>query len=327
MVDIAEGTFKFGKTTEETVSERASLAPNLLNDFLKITKVRDAIPDRSVLAIPDTQIIGNCLKLLSSSAMRCAVVSTLNETPPRALFIVDAFDLAMTVLDAIGWTNNLADERVADMINAAREFLNRELSLVKLVSQKEPVNARISETSLFEVAALMTNGIHRVLITENGMVTNILSQSDIARVAVNRMDLLAPRARQRIDDTFLVTRPAETVKASETVVNALHLMRLRNVPGLPVVDDNGKLIASFSSTDILGITEDTFYTLALKIPDFLMKFYGFIKPPVVCLGTDTVENLLFKFVVYGIHRVFIVDENMVPKGVVTLTDVMKWLTI
>jgi len=180
----------------------------------------------------------------------------------------------------------------------------------------------------FEVATLMSNGIHRILITDNGMVTNVISQSDIIRAVVNRLDVMGRRARIRIDDTFLVTRPAETIENSQTVVNALHLMKQNGVSGIPVVDElSGKVIASFSSSDILGLTEDTFYTLALKIPDFLLKFYGFIKPPIVCLGSDTVENLFFKFVVYGIHRIFIVDENMTPKGVVSLTDVMKFLIV
>jgi CBS domain-containing protein len=284
------------------------------------------MPSRNVLAIPDIQTIGNTLQLLAANDLKCAVVANTFETPPRALNFVDTYDISMCVLDAIGWKSDLADERVGDMINAAMKFINKEVSLVQLISERDPINARTSDTPLFEIATLMSNGIHRVLITDNGMVTNIISQSDIIRAVVNRMDVVGRRARLRIEETQLVTKPVATIASTQTVVKALHLMRLKGVTGLPVVDElTGKVVASFSSSDILGLSEDTFYTLALKIPDFLLKFYGFIKPPIVCLGSDTVENLFFKFVVYGIHRIFIVDENMIPTGVISLTDVMKFL--
>jgi CBS domain-containing protein len=38
-----------------------------------------------------------------------------------------------------------------------------------------------------------------------------------------------------------------------------------------------------------------------------------------------VEIILYKYVVHKVHRIYIVDDDMVPIGVITLTDIMRFL--
>jgi len=94
---------------------------------------------------------------------------------------------------------------------------------------------------------------------------------------------------------------------------------------MAVVDKNGRLVANLSATDLLGLTEDNWAFLGLPVMEFLKRIHGYPKPPVFIRSYDTVETLLLKIVVHNVHRVYIVDEPMVPIGVLSLTDIMKWL--
>jgi CBS domain-containing protein len=52
---------------------------------------------------------------------------------------------------------------------------------------------------------------------------------------------------------------------------------------------------------------------------------GKIKPPVVTTLGDTIETLMNKFVQHKVHRVYIVDNNMIPTGIISMTDIMQFL--
>lgn len=42
---------------------------------------------------------------------------------------------------------------------------------------------------------------------------------------------------------------------------------------------------------------------------------------------ETVEHVMLKIVVHGVHRVWIVDAEEAPIGLITLTDVIHFLLI
>jgi len=109
------------------------------------------------------------------------------------------------------------------------------------------------------------------------------------------------------------------------VIATLRYMRDRGVSGVGIVDSSGKLIGNFSGSDLLGLTADRFPLLALSVKEFLVKMYGYPKPPVCCKSTDTVESLLLKMMVHKVHRIYLVDVNMVPTGIITMTDLMQFL--
>ena len=66
-----------------------------------------------------------------------------------------------------------------------------------------------------------------------------------------RIDLVGDKIRKPICDSFLVTLNVETINENTGVVEALQLMRAKDLNGVPIIDREGKLVSSFSSTDLL----------------------------------------------------------------------------
>lgn len=58
---------------------------------------------------------------------------------------------------------------------------------------------------------------------------------------------------------------------------------------------------------------------------FTFGFFYVTQPPVFCKVSDSVEVVMLRLLVHKVHRTYIVDEDMVPQGVITLTDIMQFL--
>lgn len=69
------------------------------------------------------------LRLLQANSLKCAIIATTEEVPPRAIGFVDAYDIAMTALDAMGW-RDISDDKVAQMILEAKSFAQRDVCLI-----------------------------------------------------------------------------------------------------------------------------------------------------------------------------------------------------
>jgi len=95
------------------------------------------------------------------------------------------------------------------------------------------------------------------------------------------------------------------------------------ISAVPVVDEDGKIVASFSSTRLRGLSADQFGDLLLPIDQFLAK-YAANSHVVTVSVDDTTETILQKMIGQEAHRhrVWVV-ENGKPIGVVSMTDIMK----
>jgi len=99
-----------------------------------------------------------------------------------------------------------------------------------------------------------------------------------------------------------------------------------------VVDDDGSLIGNFSASDLKGkgVTDygegsDPFGSLIMPVFQFL-KHGGMSTFPVGTVKPTTAFSLvLLKLIAMRVHRLWVVDENSHPIGVITLTDVMQAL--
>lgn len=322
-MDLASPTLPLPKTSlKDPLQNLRPRQSESLVDFLTSSRVRDIIPHpRAVLQVPENESVATLLNQLASNALRCALVVKNDVNPPRALTFVDAYDLAMSVLESTNWSPDLSCETVPKLLAEARYFLSKN---IKSVTAHDALNVVNSEAFIPEVIRIMSAGFYRALVTDNNLTTNVISQSDIVRAIVIRHNLLNPIRDQTLEQAKVITSPVDVVHQDLNVITALRFMRDRALTGVPVVDSYGRLVHSLSVSDFLGLNESNFHLLALSVGEFLRQMYGFQRPPVNCRRTDTIEMLLLKLTVFGVHRVFIVDNENYPKGIVTLTDVIAY---
>ena len=125
-----------------------------------------------------------------------------------------------------------------------------------------------------------------------------------------------------LNDTVAVLGPAEPVclRESATVQEAIERMLARRHAGVLVVDDAQRLIGIFTERDVLtrvaGQGRDsrhtTLGTVMTRDPDALR-------------ASDRVAYAVHSMSVAGYRTVPLVDAERRPVGVVTVSDVIRWL--
>jgi len=111
------------------------------------------------------------------------------------------------------------------------------------------ITARL-DAPLSEVAKKM----HRrragsVLITRDGRVVGIVTESDIIRLTAGARDVRRLRAKD------CLSRPVVTCRDDMRILDALMLMRRKGIKHLPVVKSSGKLAGVVSIRDLIAVTQ------------------------------------------------------------------------
>ena len=125
-----------------------------------------------------------------------------------------------------------------------------------------------------------------------------------------------------LDDTLAVLTPPEPlcVRESSTVKDVVGNMVARRQAGALVVDEAGRLIGIFTERDVLirvvGPGRDAVRTTVGQV---------MTREPEALTLRDRVAHALHSMAVAGFRTVPIIDADGRPTGVVTSTDVIRWL--
>jgi CBS domain-containing protein len=175
---------------------------------------------------------------------------------------------------------------------------------------------------------------HRVPITDSSsgkrICTGIITQSGLVAFIASKcppgsLDVKMSDAGLEYKKT--VVKIVDTASASD----AFELLDSKRLSGIAVVDEDGKLIGNTSARDIKNAVMDAGRTnMELDILSYLAhvrqsQLMLNDKYPSCHVHEDAtvahVVNLLAKT---GYHRVFVVDEDMKPVGVVSFADIIKF---
>ena len=124
--------------------------------------------------------------------------------------------------------------------------------------------------------------------------------------------------------------PVLAVQSTTAAIDTFRLMDNKHISGVAVVDASGCVIANTSSRDLkIFIKSPRRSTLLLPIAKFLeeVRKDGLVEAPVVCCSPeDTLAHAMVAIATTNVHRVYVVDASKKPLRVITLTDVMKYIS-
>ncbi len=115
-------------------------------------------------------------------------------------------------------------------------------------------------------------------------------------------------------ESGMITDPI-TMKANQTVKEALEIMATYKVSGVPIVDDEGKLIGILTNRDLRFLKKKDY----LKPVKNFMTSKNLITAP-VGISLDEAVELLQK---HKIEKLPVVDEEGYLKGLITIKDIVK----
>jgi len=294
-------------------------------ELLEKTKVIDLVdPEQRIVSVNYFEYLSTLLTKLSEAQILAAVISVSDK--PGILGFVDVLDILYFVMDSAfsSETEDFSLERVATMRWHEKSLSVEPVGNLINYSGRDEMKTVEYDASLSTVVNMFSTEIHRVGVVHGDRLVNILSQSDIIKFLISRGVYIGSKIQKPIKEVGLEPLGVASILESIPTIDVIRFMRDHILSGVPIVDKNGRMIANFSASDLLGLNEKNSSSLALPVKDFINGIHRFPKSPVCVVESDTVEMVLLKMVVHHVHRVYIVDKSMKPTGVITMTDLMQF---
>jgi len=231
------------------------------------------------------------------------------------------------------WSIN-PDTRVMDVMEPFSKGIHR--ALVPLESHMDHVGLELKESS---------PGYR------------MLTQMDIAQFFKLHSNELQSITTSSVGQLGAVNKGAFAVPAGMQVRNVVKWMRNASLNAVAIVDSSPdaekgpmlmisqgrRLVGTFSATDLRGCPPRMLQTwLSLPVLEFVEKLseagkftHGSAaaaaltsaslgsRPLVTCLMTSSLEEVISKVVDYHIHRIWVVDQEGLLIGLVSLTDILR----
>eukprot|EP00561_Arcocellulus_cornucervis_P011872 CAMPEP_0185802698 /NCGR_PEP_ID=MMETSP1322-20130828/2139_1 /TAXON_ID=265543 /ORGANISM="Minutocellus polymorphus, Strain RCC2270" /LENGTH=330 /DNA_ID=CAMNT_0028498469 /DNA_START=129 /DNA_END=1121 /DNA_ORIENTATION=- len=204
---------------------------------------------------------------------------------------------------------------------------------ISYLAARNPFVSVSESCSLADVcAALVEKHCHRVPIVdqESGKCTNIISQSALVKYlarSVPREDLEETLDEAGIAYQKDVVSIVDTAEASE----AFTLLDDKRLSGIAVVDEDGMLVGNTSARDIkMAALDEGNIPMDTDILSYLAKVRQATpqkneRYPSCHVHTDTsVAHVIGLLAKTGYHRLFVVDADQKPVGVISVADIVKF---
>ena len=205
-----------------------------------------------------------------------------------------------------------------------------------LAARNPMVPFHTKDTSLLEICKILAErSKHRVPITDSSsgspVCTGIISQSGLVAFISSKCPP-GSLDEKMVDAGISYRKEVVKIKDDATAADAFELLDSHRLSGIAVVDEDGKLIGNTSARDIKNAVMDAGRTgMDMDILSYLAhvrqsQFDKKDKYPSCHVHEDaTVGHVVHLLAKTGFHRVFVVDENMKPVGVVSFADIIKYM--
>lgn len=188
---------------------------------------------------------------------------------------------------------------------------------------------------MFSAAELLAREehLHRVPVLDNHTdrkLVNIITQSQMLDIFQKRMALLGDKANAPV--LFKTSQEVLRVKESDTAISAFEKIVQARVTGIAVVNDSGSIVGNMSVRDLKGIHTDgrVFWRLFQSVKDFMshvhaeyQRIHGIPKELVSVTENSSIKEAVNLMVKNHLHRVYVVDGEKKPVGVVSIKDILK----
>ena len=119
------------------------------------------------------------------------------------------------------------------------------------------------------------------------------------------------------------------VMPTSRIADVLALLALQGVWGCAVIDKHSRLIGNISVSDlkfVLSTEHGKLTLLDVTVQELLDRCSSVRRALLTCRGADSLETVVKSLAQAKVHRIYVVNENEQPQGVITLTDVIECIT-
>jgi CBS domain-containing protein len=309
--------------------------PNTLRGLLENIPIQQIMVEnwarKRLVLVGDRQPLDKALQRLRRHNILSLPV--LDEENGKIIGILDVLDIVNYMRDVFDQPTTPAAKRWNFVLKNIRELIE---------SSKKRAVTISSGASLWDGLKELAKGHHRLMVLDKldrveigeltqpeEAVTGILSQSDIVRFVARNIEWMANyyKKNMTVAQLNLGRKDVLTVHQEIPAYDAFRVIKDNQVAGVAIVDDNGKLVANLSASDLRGMTRTNFQALFRPVREFLERDRrrGWWQKPHCCEETDTLDKVFLNFGTRSVHRLFTVDDMGRPSRVIVLTDILQQL--
>ncbi|XP_076013040.1 5'-AMP-activated protein kinase subunit gamma-3b [Genypterus blacodes] len=296
--------------------------------YMKLMKSHccyDAIPTSSKLVIFDTTLqVKKAFFALVANGVRAA---------PLWDSKLQCFVGMLTITDFI----NILHRYYRSPLVQIYELEEHKIETWREIYLQYSVNTLISITpdcSLFDaIYTLLKNKIHRLPVIDpaSGNVLHILTHKRILKF-LHIFGSMIPKPRflqKRISEVAIGTfKEIATVLESASVFDALSIFVERRVSALPVVNEQGKVVALYSKFDVINLAAQKNYNnLNMSMREAIASRACWVDGVLKCYPHETLETIIDRIAKAEVHRLVLVDNDDVVRGIVSLSDLLQALVL
>eukprot|EP00818_Percolomonas_sp_WS_P007843 CAMPEP_0117446020 /NCGR_PEP_ID=MMETSP0759-20121206/6111_1 /TAXON_ID=63605 /ORGANISM="Percolomonas cosmopolitus, Strain WS" /LENGTH=343 /DNA_ID=CAMNT_0005238245 /DNA_START=13 /DNA_END=1044 /DNA_ORIENTATION=+ len=324
---------------QSSQSTRLQLTSPILKHLSKFPLSR-VLKKQKVVTLPDDATIARALETLSKNKIRSAPVlnTRSKDHPERILGIIGTVDICYYMLEIAPNPNTMTRRELNNFFIEGSEISSQKVYKILDRSGLNPVETFVSTSNLPNIVTIcLSKGVHRVLILESGEVVATVSRSDIVRLLWTEIhnEKPDPLTKQFADLPIKGTvvhqqKDIVTCKTNDPVLLVLDKLRDAGHKSLPIVDNEGRVVDNFSSSEVSGLVRDAWPSFGDNAADFKKHVYelkGEKVPPLVFTKMNATVGEVIEKLVGGknsIHVLWVVDDNMKPIGSISLTDILRF---
>jgi len=316
---------------EEEEVKKVEGIPAVREELLKVfkdLKVGDLKYNKKPIILDVETSPHKAIQILIDNQIRAAPVQEKNDKSMKSQFI-GVLDLRDTVKFALQTYHqgdiDKAKAKAMEFLTVSPQITTQTL---KYLSRMCPFHCVRVSDQLIVVLEIFAKGSHIVGVAndEGTKLLGILSQGQLFQEIAKKWTFNAYVTLAELTKAKYVTSPVISIRNTAKAYEAFDKMSTANLSGLAVVNEEGKIVHNTSATDIkLWLIASN--SLDESIEQFLVnvrKMNLQDKYPItICNLNDGIKKAVAKLQATKYHRLWVVDQNVCPIGVLALTDIFR----
>ncbi|OCT45174.1 Nuclear protein SNF4 [Cladophialophora carrionii] len=305
--------------------ERAGL--QACRDFLRARKCYDVLPLSFRLIELD---VGLTVKESLQIMVQCGIVSAplwdSNTSTYAGLLTVNDY------LNVVRYYNLHAD-KLKDV---------DKLLLSDLKDVEKVLNVRAPETVSASPEAILYDALRKQLVSRARRIPLVSYDSDTQRTMVTSVITqyrILKFIAMNVKETDMLKKPLAVIKLGtyteivrcsmdSSVLDVVDIMVTKNISSVPVVTTEGVLLNVFEAVDVIEILKSGDYGNLTWTVGRALSARSATHPGIYCCSIDDGLDTIFETIKKSrVHRMMVVDDSNVLKGVLSLSDILHYLLV
>jgi CBS domain-containing protein len=281
------------------------------------------LADKSCIVLPSDSTVEYAVKTLVENHVLSAPV--VNSKTNDVLGMIDMLDIVWSVLRVAPEPVALQKNDLKSLEMAGRAMAFQQIGEVVGLSGRDPYVPVFAENPISSVVELFSKGVHRApIFSADGKIISNISQSTVIGLLSQNLHMgkLKVIGEKTVGELNLANYPPITVSAEDSVLKVLETIQKNKVSAVALVQE-GKLSGNFSATDLSGMYLEKWPHFTDSIFDFLSNHSPNSLNSICARKSDTLLTMTKMMSENKIHRIWIVDDDFKPIGIVSATDIFK----